>query len=241
MAENNRVKYPTIPEKHWWLLRAKFRQSIPTTVSLGYLATALGMKEDSARSNILPSLVMSKLIDPDGRPTDRAKRWRDDKEYPGLCEEIREEIYPKELLEALPPPLPDRDAVERWFANRTGVGTAAARRMAVVYELLCAANPAEAQVVSAAPAKNAKKNTVKVYGKHQTTPPQNSEPVTDDRDERKPTPRLRPKQSGITPAIHINIQVHISSDSSSAQIDQIFASMAKYLGKLATHDDEESS
>jgi hypothetical protein len=43
------------------------------------------------------------------------------------------------------------------------------------------------------------------------------------------------EQSGI-PNLHINIQIHISADSSPDQIDQIFASMAKHLkgfGKLS--------
>jgi len=31
------------------------------------------------------------------------------------------------------------------------------------------------------------------------------------------------------PSIHIDIQIHISSDSKSEQIDQVFASMAKHL------------
>jgi hypothetical protein len=31
------------------------------------------------------------------------------------------------------------------------------------------------------------------------------------------------------PAIHINLQIHISADASPEQIDQVFASMAKHV------------
>lgn len=41
------------------------------------------------------------------------------------------------------------------------------------------------------------------------------------------------EQTGF-PNLHINIQIHISADSSPDQIDQIFASMAKHLKKLGS-------
>jgi hypothetical protein len=36
-------------------------------------------------------------------------------------------------------------------------------------------------------------------------------------------------QKSETPELHINLQIHISSDSSADQIDQIFASMSKHI------------
>jgi hypothetical protein len=35
--------------------------------------------------------------------------------------------------------------------------------------------------------------------------------------------------TGLSPSIHIDIQIHISPEASISQIDQIFASMAKHL------------
>jgi glycine cleavage system regulatory protein len=37
------------------------------------------------------------------------------------------------------------------------------------------------------------------------------------------------RQKSETPELHINLQIHISSDSSADQIDQIFASMSKHI------------
>ena len=64
MAEN-KTTFPRIPVKQWWILRAKFKQSIPPKVSASYLATALSMTEASAKGNIIPSLVAFKIIDVD--------------------------------------------------------------------------------------------------------------------------------------------------------------------------------
>jgi len=56
--------FPKIPVKHWWVLRNKFKQSLPNAVTTGFLATALGMQEKSAKANILPGLISFKLILP---------------------------------------------------------------------------------------------------------------------------------------------------------------------------------
>ena len=89
MASNEKSTFPNIPLKHWWVLRNRFKQSIPSAVTAGFLATALGMQERSAKANILPGLISFKIIDEDGKPTDRAIQWRDDQQYPQVCDEIK--------------------------------------------------------------------------------------------------------------------------------------------------------
>ena len=233
MAGEEKSTYPKIPLIHWWELRNKFKQSFPASVTPGYLAAALGMKEESAKANILPALLTFKVIDQDGKPTDRARQWRDDEQYHLACEAIRQEAYPQELLDALPPPSPDREAVVRWFANKTRVGEAAARQMALVYILLCYADPIHGQdVASPAPAKTAKKKSrVAVSKPAETTLPVHKVSSAN-------VPQERPSStSQITPSIHIDIQIHLSPDISTTQIDQIFASMAKHLCKLVSKDE----
>ena len=215
MTDEQKETYPVIPAKHWWTLRKRFQQSIPSTVTPGFLATALGMKELSAKANIIPSLVMMGIIDQEGKPRERAARWRDDVEYPEVCREIRNELYPQELLDAVPGPSVDRPAVERWFASRTGVGQAAAQRFTLVYELLTSATLAEKQETSARPAKP--RSLVK---------PKARSSVSDELAAKEKEPLTLP---GTVPSIHIDIQIHISPDAKPDQIDQIFASMAKHL------------
>lgn len=226
MANNDKTTFPTIPVKHWWVLRNRFIQSIPSAVTAGFLATALGMQERSAKANVLPGLIAFKLIDENGKPTDRAIQWRDDQQYPQVCEEIKREIYPQELIEALPGSSPDREAVERWFANKTGVGVAAARRMALVYLLLSEADPSHGEDVTL-PKKTTKPKQSKPAKPRAVKPSPFTEPS-------EPASKLKEPELQTpmnSPSLHIDIQIHISSDASSEQIDQIFASMAKHLYK----------
>jgi len=217
MAEESKKTYPSIPIKHWWALRDKFKQSIPASVTPGYIATTLGMQERSAKANIIPYLVMLGLIDQDGKPTERAVNWRDDEHYPEVCKQIRQELYPRELLDAIPGPSVDRDAVERWFANKLGVGEVAAKRMARVYELLSEAVPSK-----------------RVSKERKVRQPTVSRVI-------KPRPvaaedfvsqEQLASATQLAPSLNFNIQVHISPDASADQIDQIFASIAKHLQKL---------
>jgi hypothetical protein len=94
-------------------------------VTDNYLASVLDMQLASARANVLPALKVGKIIDQDGKTLERAKQWRDDDQYAKVCKAIRSDIYPRELLDAIPDPLANRQAAERWFANHTGAGTAA--------------------------------------------------------------------------------------------------------------------
>ena len=94
--------YPYLPTKAWWTLRQKFNRSIPPQVTPPYLVAVLGGKETSAKGNVLPALKAVGLVDEDGATTNRAKLWRDDTSYADVCREIREEIYPPDLLNAIP-------------------------------------------------------------------------------------------------------------------------------------------
>lgn len=216
MTDQQKETYPVIPAKHWWTLRKRFQQSIPTTVTPGFLATTLGMKEQSAKANIIPSLVMMGIIDQEGKPTERATRWRDDVNYPEVCREMRSELYPQELLDAMPGPSVDRPAVERWFASRTGVGQTAAKRFALVYELLTTAAIPERREAPTRPTKRKS--------------PRKREAESGIPVESAAAEAVVPLFSGTVPSIHIDIQIHISPDAKPDQIDQIFASMAKHLG-----------
>ena len=233
MTGEEKSTYPKIPVTHWWILRNKFKQSIPSNVTSGYLAAALKMKDKSAKANILPALLIFKIVEQDGKTTDRAKQWRDDEQYHLACEAIRQEVYPQELLDALPPPSPDRDSVIRWFASSTGVGAIAARQMALVYMLLCKADPSQGQDTPVPTPTTAAK---KKYRVAVSKPVETALPVHEVSS--AIVPQVRPSSSShITPTIHIDIQIHISPDTSTTQIDQIFASMAKHLCKFVSQDE----
>jgi hypothetical protein len=219
--------------KVWWALRGKFRQSIPNPVGPEFLATFLDTTEESVTGNVLRPLKAIGLVDQENKATELARRWREDDEYPSVCEEIRSNIYPSELLEALPGTNPDRNAVERWFARRTGQGSSAVGQMAAFYILLSNATVQDSveatSTATRAPTDRRKskqesssKSRVPKAGRNQEESVSRS-PSTDG-----------VSSSTLSPTLHIDIQVHISSDASADQIDQIFKSMATHLYRSNT-------
>ena len=61
------TSYTYIGESNWWKLRELFIRRVPTTLSPAYAATVLGIKEGSARSNIIAPLKKIGIIDENGR------------------------------------------------------------------------------------------------------------------------------------------------------------------------------
>lgn len=222
MVKDKKIQFPTIPKRNWWLLRERFKISMPKTVDDEYLSTVLNMDKISARANILPSLALIKLIDENGNPTELANKWRDDKEYPKVCEEIIKNVYPQELLDAVPEPIKYKESAKRWFTNRTRAGKSAVSKIASFYFLLCQAEPAKAKEIAVEPNKRKKKaapkRAVKPEGKSAEEPSLEGTGKGD-----------LPKHK--YPNVHVNIQIHITPEVSPEQIDQIFSSMAKHFYK----------
>jgi hypothetical protein len=229
-SDDKKATFPVIPSAHWWVLRKKFKQSIPGVVTDNYIASVLNMQLSSARANVLPALKATKIIDADGKALERAKRWRDDDQYSKVCEEIRRDMYPDELLAGIPDPAGNRAAAERWFANHTGAGEGAVRKMTQFYILLSEADASRAPDGSDAapkakpqaagkPARVAKKSASR------TTP---RLPANSDRG------NVDTHRAPAGPVVHINLQIHISADASTDQIEQVFASMAKHIYKAGT-------
>jgi Family of unknown function (DUF5343) len=226
MAEQKKG-FPMLPIAHWWALRKKFKQSIPGVVTDNYLATVLAMEVNSARANVLPFLKTLGIIDEEGKTLDRAKQWRDDEHYTEVCQAMLKDVYPKDLLEAAPNPNQERTGAERWFANHTGAGEAAVRRMAALYTVL----------VDADASKQPDPDKVRV-GKRDKEPTK-VRPTKTTRDMTLPAQAAAQqakantfKQPQQAPGININLEIHISADATPDQIDQIFASMAKHIYRV---------
>lgn len=226
--------YPKISRKLWWLLRERFKKTIPTVVTPTLVNSLAPMADASARSNVISPLRELGLLDEDNKPTEWATRWRHDDEYAAVCHEIRKKTYPAELVEAFPDPdANQKEPIQSWFMKVGHVGQAAARMYADTYLLLSQADPAkvEEKVSSTAPTRAAKskppienKKSAKVASAPSKviSAPEQIGPEAPE----APMPSVHRR----VPAIHIDVQVHISPDTSAEQIDRIFESMAKHLG-----------
>jgi hypothetical protein len=211
--------YPKVPAKAWRTLRDRATTAPSTKFTPIVVASMLGMANPkSAADNILYPLRRLGLLNEDGALTDRGNKWRLNPSYAEACDEILSEVYPDELASLTDDSgSPDRAQVQAWFAHR-GFGDSNASQMAGTYTMIAKKEiPEAAQGVKkpAAPKKPAKPK------------PAQTGSSTASSGERKPPPEERGRSAG--PTVHLDIQVHIPSDATTEQIDQIFASMAKHL------------
>lgn len=147
-----RDSYPTMPILHWWTLRRRFKERIadivPGIVTEKYVAGLLNMRESSVKTTIMPCLKGIGLLNPQGQTQKRLERWLNDQNYPDVCREILEDLYPEDLLESASGPGFDRKTAEKWFLERTGAGIVEVRKMIAFYSLLCDADPTKAPSIS---------------------------------------------------------------------------------------------
>lgn len=223
MASNPASTFPIIPTRSWWALRRRFKQSLPATVTPQYLSTWLDMAADTARKNVLLGLKATGLVDEDGKVTDLGKRWRDDHEYPAVCQEIRTSVYPEDLVSAMPGPEVEREVLVRWFQTNASLGAGRAGAAAAFYELLANADPAKEDAAQARSAgavhahtqRSAKKTNNRVASRVADGGTQDGAPTK--------------VSAGFTRSVHIDLHFHVSPDTTADQIDQIFESMARHL------------
>jgi len=197
-------------------------------VDVSYLQTVLNLSQGAAR-NLLPNLKAAGLIDERGQPTQRAMEWREDEQYTKVCQDIRQEVYAQALLDALPPPNPGKEQVERWFARETQTGQANAQKMAAFYLLLCEGDASASeqggekrdgqQPAAARPVRRAVRGEPR---RQREALPSTQETV------RSNAPARQALQQ---PVVHLDINIHIDSTASPDQIEQIFASMERHLYK----------
>ncbi|MGZ8175103.1 MULTISPECIES: DUF5343 domain-containing protein [Methylobacter] len=231
---NGDTSFPMIADSSWWKLRVLFRRKVPTIVTPTYLATALSMGEASARANLIGPFKKIGIIDDDGKPTDLAHDWRDDHKYASVCETLIETCYPQELKDLFHSPDANIQRLTNWFMSHTRCGEPTAKKYARFYLLLLKADFKEAEIAT-----NNKEQKVKAVTKSsEKNKPLLVTPATSQQQEvvlQNPA-IVAPAQTSVvprmlnnSPELHINIQLHISPESSTEQIDKIFESMSKHL------------
>ncbi|QJE01418.1 hypothetical protein HH212_16380 [Massilia forsythiae] len=226
------ASYPKISRNMWTKLRARFTKSIPVAVSPAFVSSVVTMADASAVSNVIKPLQVLGLIDDQRKPTPLANQWRHDDEYPAVCKAIRERIYPDDLRDAYPSgAAEERPGIIKWFMKSAHVGDAAARMFADMYCILAQADASLLdEQVPGTPPEN-KRATRKPAPKAEASRPIE---LGNSHVDSAPVPHAHAphRPLGKFPAVHIDVQVHISPDTSPEQIDRIFESMAKHLGNF---------
>ncbi|MES2405495.1 MAG: hypothetical protein V4567_14340 [Pseudomonadota bacterium] len=142
-------------------------------------------------------------------------------------------MYPQELRDIFHDPADiNVKGIESWFARQTKSGEAAAKKSAAAYMMLL-----EADLLKAKAAKEPKSSKQNGKAERKAVKPPAQKAAASRATKRAEgqetsheaeTPGTGGK-STFSPKLHVDIQIHISPDSSPEQIDKIFESMAKHL------------
>ena len=220
MADQNNT-FPMISEKTWWTIREKFQATVPSVVSTTYVKSLLSLGSDnSAISNVISPLKRMGLIDNENKPTPLAFDWRLNDKYKTACDAIINNVYPTELLDLFPNKEVDRNQALNWFMGH-GVGQKAAGKMLALFSLLKSGEIKDKKATATTPKTDKpKQSKTKVAQTVQ---------ATDEVINHNQSINSNSEKYFKRPNLHIDLQIHISPDSTPEQIECIFASMAKHL------------
>ncbi|MBC9031679.1 DUF5343 domain-containing protein [Sphingomonas sp. JC676] len=224
MAE--KARYPQIPSTVWWGVRNVLQRTPNATIDDRLLGVQLGVQEAAARAYINELRSVGILTD-EGRATSLAQRWKLDDTYAEAVEELVSSVYPEGLLHVAPPGEGDRQKIVNWF-QREGLGQGAAGNKAATYLLLTSATPNEAAVKNSKPQEKGAARTSAPRSQPATSRTAASERSSakggsggDENRSGKTGPEIMP--------LNVNVQIHISADAGSEQIESIFSAMRRYL------------
>ncbi len=221
MASDKDKGYPKIAKSNWFGLRDKLKQRVPTELSPSYVASVMGMAEVSAKSNVITPLKAVGIINEDGKPSELAYEWRDDSKYGEVCRHIIQNQYPQELQDLFNGPSATLEDLTSWFMRSAKVGEPAAKMYARTYLMFLDADPSKAEETQKQP--KPKEGSPKRATSKRATRASLSDQVGGDKG--KSTSAEEP----YAPRLYIDVQIHISPDSSAEQIERIFEAMAMHL------------
>ena len=212
MAEKTR--YPPIPSNVWWGIRDILNKTPSATVDGQFLAAHLGVQEAAARAYVA-ELVGAGLLDSEKKATPLAHKWKLDPTYSEAEAEILDHVYPAGLRDVAPAADGERQKAIHWFQMQ-GLGSGAAGNKAATYFMIGSPKPNESSGKSIP-----KEDSASVSPKAKVPAPLKTKKVSGKGGDENSDPKSMP--------LNINLQIHISADAGTEQIDAIFAAMKRYL------------
>jgi hypothetical protein len=227
----DKVRYPQIPSTVWWGVRSIMQRTPNATIDERLLGVTLGVQEAAARAYLAELRNVSLLTD-ENKATPLAQKWRLDDSYAEAVGQIIQSTYPEGLVHLAPPGEAERQKVVSWFL-REGLGQGAAGNKAATYLMISSLTPNEApRAVAKAAQSEGAPRTRAAPAKTQRTA------ATVDRDASRTPPNdghggsgdSRRQRSGSEALpLNVNVQIHISADAGTEQIESIFQAMRRYL------------
>jgi hypothetical protein len=218
VAENGKNRFPQIPATVWWGVRAILTRTPTAVFDERFLAIQLNVQEVAAKQYIA-ELTSVGILNDEKKATPLALEWRLDSSYRDAVDKLVKGVYPKSLLDIAPPEEGNRQKATSFFMSE-GLGQGAAGNKAATYFMIGSPAPNES------PARGQEKSGSS--GKSAKAPPkprpinkQAAEVVT------RGTSGHGGPSDGIP--LNVNVQIHISADATSDQIESIFSAMRRYL------------
>lgn len=213
----------------WWGVRSIIQRSPKVTLDERYLAIELSVQAAAAKAYIA-ELRRVGIVTEEGKPTPLALRWRMDETYAEAVKDLISGAYPEGLVQIAPPENADRQKVITWFQHE-GLGQGSAGNKAATYLLLSSPTPNDA------PRSPAKTPDGKKVTRSRASAGAASEKSQAKEKPENPGPSVisggnrRAAAAGVGEAfpLNVNVQIHISADAGTEQIESIFQAMRRYL------------
>lgn len=223
----DRTRYPQIPSTVWWGVRSILQRTPSATIDERLLGVQLGVQEAAARAYINELRSVGILTD-EGKATPLAHKWRLDDSYAESVQQLIADTYPEGLIHVAPPGDAERQKVVSWF-QREGLGQGAAGNKAATYLLLSSPTPNEAPRTAAKSGQQdaGRQSSPRRQGGGAATEARVSTPsaVRKGAERRDPGGGRGPDSF----PLNVNVQIHISADAGTEQIESIFQAMRRYL------------
>jgi hypothetical protein len=208
--------FPQLPTTVWRGVWQSLNRAPNRRLDERSLAAELKVQPTAARQ-YLKELQKLGILSPEGQPTPLADRWRQNGNDPDVIEAILQEAYPDSLRHLAPPDDLDREKVIRWFLGEK-LGTGSAKNKAATYLMVAQGVPEDGKTaprtVSPAKASEVRTKAPRSEIKSRVTTKPESE---------------REQKTVKSPQLAVNVQIHISADASTEQIDAIFSAMRRYF------------
>lgn len=229
----DKVRYPQIPSTVWWGVRSIMQRTPNATIDERLLGVTLGVQEAAARAYIVELRSVGILSD-ENKATPLAQKWRLEDSYAEAVDQIIQSTYPEGLVHVAPPGEAERQKVVSWFL-REGLGQGAAGNKAATYLMISSPTPNEAPraVAKAAQGESSPRGRAAPTKAQRTT-------TTVEREVGRAPPKGGGEGGGHggsggqkagseTFPLNVNVQIHISADAGTEQIESIFQAMRRYL------------
>jgi hypothetical protein len=209
-------------------VRSILNRSPQSVIDERLLGIELGVQEVAAKQ-YLKELMAVGILNEDKKATSLALQWRLEEKYPAAVEQLIAKTYLQGLRDLAPASDGDRQKAISWFKHE-GLGEGAARNKAATYFMIGSPVPNEspsktASDSSSSPKTSRAKRAVKSTGGSQ-----------------EQVERTRSKTGGYSGRdltdnipLNVNVQIHISADAGSDQIEAIFSAMRRYLYEKQTN------